>query len=92
MARGPGSHWVGAGLAALRRWRRRLAGDSMAIDLSPMVERPADLVDDQSRRGPGWPPGVQEEDDLHWKLDPGPTAPGASAPATPGAGEPRSKS
>jgi len=77
MARGP-AHSV-VGLAALRRWRRRLSGEALALDLSPMVARPAELGGNQGHRGPGWPRGVQEDDGVRWRWDrPAPTtaAPG----------------
>ena len=63
---------VAAGRGALRRWRHRHTGDAVALDLSPMVARPAELVGEQSRRGSGWPTGVQEDDDFRWRWDSSP--------------------
>jgi len=63
---------VAAGSGALRRWRRPHTGDAIALDLSPMVARPAELVGDQSRRGAGWPRGVQEDNDVRWRWDSSP--------------------
>jgi len=75
---------VAAGRGALGRWRRRFTGDAMALDLSPMVVRPGELIGDQSRRGPGWPAGVQEDDDFRWKWDSWPDhVPPGDATATP---------
>ncbi len=61
---------VAAGLRALRSWRHRHPGDTVALDLSPMVARPSMLVGGHVRRDDGWPRGVQEDDGVRWRWDP----------------------
>lgn len=70
MAHGPRHHSITLASVSVRRCRRRWTGDGAALDLSPLVARPAELVWHQSQGGLGWPPGVQEEDDVHWLWDP----------------------
>jgi hypothetical protein len=68
------------GIGAVLRWRRRHTGDAMALDLSPLVTRSADLVDGPSEGARNWPRGVQEDDDVRWRWER--PAPESTATAT----------